>query len=93
MSSTPSSKSSTSSECANCDFWVAKCMESDELGSQYQEWLKELLSAIHRDGGQYTTLAGTKTSVEDAIKKIGELYRERASMKRRLGSMMFGTRK
>lgn len=93
MPSTPSSKSSTSSECASCMDWMAKCHESDVLGSHYCEWLKGLLAAVHRDGGQYTTLAGTKESVEDAIKKVRELYQERASMKRKLGSMMFGSRK
>jgi len=48
MQSTPSLKSSTSSE------------------PNYEGMLKELLSLIHRDGGQFTTLAGLEVSFEEA---------------------------
>lgn len=77
MPSTPSSKSLTSTE------------REEFLEKQ----LKSLLAVVHRDGGQYTTLVGLDASLADAEAKIAALYQERASMKRKLGSMMFGTRK
>lgn len=39
----------------------------------YLSLLTELLSVIHRDGGQYTILAGLPTSVEDAMKVVLDL--------------------
>lgn len=75
--SSESSKSTTETDCANCGDWRAKCMESDERGSMYWEMLDELLSLIHRDGGQYTLIAGVRTSFEDAKKKIESTYPSR----------------
>lgn len=36
----------------------------------YRSMLNELLSIIHRDGGQYTALAGYAVSLEDAVDKL-----------------------
>lgn len=80
MPSTPSLKSSTSSE---------PVLPAED----WKKLLYDLLATIHRDGGQYTHLAGFAVSYTDAEAKVRELYQERASMKRKLGSMMFGSRK
>jgi hypothetical protein len=45
-----------------------KAAEGDHLSL-----LTELLSLIHRDGGQYTVLVGLPASVEDAMKVVLDL--------------------
>lgn len=59
MQSTPTSKSSTSSDV------------------DYKALLEELLAAIHRDGGQFTKLAGLMTSLQEAHKKVESTYPSR----------------
>ncbi len=61
----PTSKSSTSSRMFQRAVFEKKAAEGDHLFL-----LKELLAVIHRDGGQYTELAGLALSVEDAIESI-----------------------
>lgn len=68
-------------------------MASDELGSKMQEerdmykkLLEELLAEIHRDGGQFTKLAGLMTSLEEGHKKV-------INMRKKLTSLMYGARK
>jgi len=63
----PNSKSSTSSE------------DELELNSSL---LFHLLSFIHRDTGQYTTLAGYQTSVDEAVKVIGQERAELRALRR-----------
>lgn len=43
--------------------------------------LFHLLSFIHRDTGQYTVLAGYGTSVDEAIKVLGEERQELRQLK------------
>lgn len=42
----------------------------------YKALLNELLAVIHRDGGQYTELAGFAVSVEEAIVRVTEMRME-----------------
>lgn len=49
----------------------------------YKGLLGHLLAVIHRDGGQYTELAGLHVSLEDAFAKVFELHRESAALKAR----------
>ncbi len=45
------------------------------------ERLNELLALVHRDGGQYTILAGEKCSYEDARLKILDLQYQNQQLK------------
>ncbi len=51
---------------------IESCVE----GGDYKQLLIELLAVVHRDGGQYTQLAGFATSVEDAIIRVEEMRME-----------------
>ncbi len=51
---------------------IESCVE----GGDYKQLLIELLAVVHRDGGQYTQLAGFATSVEDAIMRVEEMRME-----------------
>jgi hypothetical protein len=46
--------------------------------------LDQLLAVIHRDGGQYTVLAGYADSVEDAMSRYHILRRKKESLLMRL---------
>jgi hypothetical protein len=46
---------------------------------EYEAHLDELLAVIHRDGGQYTVLAGREASIIDATAKVKAM---RLEMKR-----------
>jgi len=48
----------------------------------YRALLIEVLAAVHRDGGQYTQLAGLSASVEDAINRLTYERRELARLRR-----------
>ena len=61
----PSSKSLTSIEPEYRSLIEQRAAEGDHLFL-----LLELLSIIHRDGGQYTKLAGLGVSVTDAITQV-----------------------
>lgn len=89
MSSTPSSKSSTSSK----PYYRAEHIAAKLAREDYKALLLDLLAIIHRDGGQFTTLAGLQASLETAEQVVPELFQEHASMKRKVGSMLFGKRK
>lgn len=52
----------------------------------YKALLEELLAEIHRDGGQFTKLAGLKVSLEEGHKKV-------INMRKKLTSLMYGARK
>lgn len=52
--------------------FIDQCVE----GGDYKQLLIELLAVVHRDGGQYTQLAGFATSVEDAIARVEEMRME-----------------
>lgn len=54
----------------------------------YRALLVELLSTIHRDGGQYTQLAGIAVSAEDAIEKVVESYRLNAALNYRIKQLV-----
>lgn len=52
----------------------------------YKFLLEELLAEIHRDGGQFTKLAGLMVSLEEAHKKI-------VAMRKKITSLMYGGRR
>lgn len=81
MQSTPSSKSSTSSDELRSRY-IADCLARGD----HKALLLDLLAIIHRDGGHYTELVGLQASIEDAEKKVPLAYRK-------IASMMFGRRK
>lgn len=84
----PTSKSSTSSSFCKCcggtqcsAFSIVKELEG------YKAMLDELLAVIHRDGGQYTVLAGYEVSVGDAkyaIEDVREKFRRFSNQLRQL---------
>jgi hypothetical protein len=61
----PITKSLTSTD--NIRRVLYTCMVED---GDYKALLNELLAVIHRDGGQYTDLAGFAVSVEDAVTNV-----------------------
>jgi hypothetical protein len=50
----------------------------------YKKMLDELLAVVHRDGGQYTILAGYDVSSSDACRMVAELYRRYRSLAARV---------
>lgn len=56
----------------------------------YKALLLELLAVIHRDGGQYTTLAGLMTSLQTAHNSVNELRRKNAALTARIGQLSRG---
>ncbi len=73
----PSSRSSTSN--SRLSYFQALVANED-----YKALLVEVLSYLHRDGGQYTALAGYAVSVEDGIKNYLELRTQLTDLKFRL---------
>ena len=67
----PTSKSSILTEDDYSQLLKEKATEGDHL-----YLLIELLSVIHRDGGQFTLLAGLATSVEEAMAEVRKLHRK-----------------
>ena len=58
-----------------------KSLTSSEIGEllakeDYKSLLDAVLASIHRDGGQYTILAGHQASEELALHTVPELYRK-----------------
>jgi hypothetical protein len=74
----PTSKSSTSSELKPLALTEDRSTEQLEADGDidYKTMLDELLAVIHRDGGQYTILAGYEVSVHDAKYHISENHRK-----------------
>lgn len=62
--------------CATIDQWARD--------GSHEPLLLELLEHIHRDHGQYTTLAGLSVSVLDAIRIVDALHKDNAALKARL---------
>jgi len=58
--------------------------KSSTSSEDYKAMLDELLAVIHRDGGQYTVLAGYAVSVEDAKKLHLEMRRQRNALQERI---------
>lgn len=52
--------------------------------------LESLLAVCHRDGGQYTQLAGLATSVVDALRIVEALHKDNAALKARLKKLTNG---
>lgn len=50
----------------------ATIAEFERSGDKYKLLLEELLAEIHRDGGQFTKLAGLMTSLQEAHKIVIE---------------------
>lgn len=50
----------------------------------YGTLLYSLLAVCHRDGGQYTELAGLTVSVVDAMRAVEALHKDNAALKARL---------
>lgn len=70
----PTSKSSTSNEETTRPIrahYLSWAVQDD-----YKAMLDELLSVVHMDGGQYTTLAGYAVSLEDAVTRVTTVRRE-----------------
>lgn len=82
----PTSKSSTSSEpCDGRGEACIGCADCNGRGASiYKAMLDDLLSTIHRDGGQYTVLTGYAVSVEDAKKLHLEMRRQRNALQERI---------
>lgn len=64
---------------------TSKSSTSSDL--DYEALLLELLAEIHRDGGQFTKLAGFMTSLETAHRQVRELYRKNAALTARIGQL------
>ena len=81
MPSTPTSKLSTLSkeELAKAELNRVAKLVTD---ADYRSLLIELLAVIHRDGGQYTNLAGLAVSFVDAEAKV-------INDRKKLSSMLF----
>lgn len=62
------------------------CQPTDTLRAM----LDKLLSAVHRDGGQYTVLAGQEASTEDAVNIVLALHKDNAALKARLKKLTHG---
>lgn len=49
----------------------------------YKAMLDRVLNTVHRDAGQYTTLAGYETSVDEACKQV-------VNMRKKVSSLLWG---
>lgn len=56
----------------------SKSLTSNE--PDYKALLDAVLNTIHRDGGQYTTIAGYQTSVDEAVTVVKGLRKKLSSM-------------
>lgn len=61
---------------------TSKSSISNEPKLDHKELLEELLKAVHRDSGQYTLLAGYRTSVDEALHEL-------VKMRRKLTDLLF----
>jgi hypothetical protein len=91
----PITKSSTWTEdtddaCPCCLGYACGCGAELLRLKRVEKMLNELLAVIHRDGGQYTTLAGLATSLETASYTVTELYRKNAALRARVGRLVSG---
>lgn len=75
----PTSKSSTSNNSLHTVLLQQMVADGD-----YRALLVELLAHVHRDGGQYTQLAGFAVSVQDAIFQVNELRSINSVLERRI---------
>ncbi len=82
----PSSQSSTSSSGS----FAEKVIENWVSNECYEDLLINLLAFIHRDGGQYTELAGLAVSYTDAWRIVDALYKDNAALKARLKKVTNG---
>ena len=73
-----SSKSSTSIDEARREYIVGRVNAHD-----YLTLLMDLLAIIHRDGGQYTAIAGLAVSIEDAHTRYCNLLAESREARKR----------
>lgn len=57
------------------------CADCNGRGSsKYKAMLDRVLNTVHRDSGQYTTLAGYETSVDEACKQVTNLRKKVTSL-------------
>jgi len=75
----PTSKSSTSID-GNYQKLIQQLVASED----WRALLIELLAVAHRDGGQYTQLAGVAVSMEDAINRLNYERQELAKLRREI---------
>ncbi len=75
----PTSKSSTS-----IDGNYQKLIQQLVAAEDWRALLIELLAVAHRDGGQYTQLAGVAVSMEDAINRLNYERQELAKLRREM---------
>lgn len=80
----PTSKSLTSNDVL-LDPVVYEAIAND---GDYRALLHNLLSAVHRDGGQYTLLVGDALATHDAVRVVLELYRKNAALAARIGQLV-----
>lgn len=85
----PSSQSSTSSESPE-EALIRDAIEGWAETGNHKALLVVLLSHVHRDAGQYTTLAGLATSVLDATRLVDALHKDNAALKARLKKLTNG---
>lgn len=89
----PSSGSSTSSKrdvSRYMDDLLRATVDGWCRDHNYQALLYELLAYVHRDGGQYTALAGLPTSFVDALRMVEALHKDNAALKARLEKLRNG---
>jgi hypothetical protein len=62
--------------------------KSSTSNEDYKQLLDRVLAAAHRDGGQYTLIAGYDVSAEEACLQIRELYRKCAALQARIRQLV-----
>lgn len=82
----PNSQSSTLSKADELTAIVSRHVES----GNYRVLLGSLLAVCHRDGGQYSELAGLTVSVVDALRIVEALHKDNAALKARLKKLTNG---
>lgn len=82
----PNSRSSTSNKPDALTAIIDKAVSKGDLVTL----LHSLLAVCHRDGGQYTELAGLTVSVVDALRIVEALHKDNAALKARLKKLTDG---
>ena len=82
----PNSPSST----LNSPDFLGRVVASKVIAKDHEWLLLNLLAVAHRDGGQYTELAGLATSVVDALRIVDALHKDNAALKARLDRLTRG---
>jgi len=65
-------------------------VDKSVAAGDYSTLLFTLLAVVHRDGGQYTHLAGWACSIVDAMRMVEALHKDNAALKARLDKLSNG---